>query len=89
MMAYAVHLCGTYSIPSEAPGLHDRIHAVYDIQYTQVGLLKYSMASSVRLMANDLCGYVWIDIPVLTLSPPRGYINIHRHRFEKVFFCTY
>ena len=30
MMAYAVHLCGKYITPSEAPNLHDKISGTLD-----------------------------------------------------------
>ena len=46
---------GKYSTPSEAPDVLYMIslqYTLWQMQYTQVGLLKYSMASSVHSMAN-------------------------------------
>ena len=50
---------GKYSTPSEAPDLHDRTCSTlaWQMQYTQVRLLKYMMASTVHLMTNAVPQY--------------------------------
>ena len=55
MIGYAVHLNTNAAHPSRAPDVLYIISLQYtswQMQCTQVGLLKYSMASTVHLMAN-------------------------------------
>ena len=55
MIGYAVHLISNTVHPSEAPDvLYMIVSTVHfmQMQYPQVGVLKYSMASAVHLMGN-------------------------------------
>ena len=67
MMAYAVQLCGKYSIPSEAPDLHDRICSTLDGKCSAPKWGSWSTAWPLQ--------YTWwlmLYIPVLVLMLDDG-----------------